>query len=301
MTEVPGRDAHPDIDQLADFDAGLDVADDVRAHVATCADCRQALDALAATRADISALPPVQMPDDVAARVDDALAKHAVPQGNSTIVPIEHARSRRRRSSLIAGGVAASVLALLVAGIVWSSLRSNNKSDNHNLNAAAGRTLTTVVQSTGRDYTDKNLNAEVTTLLRTPPVSFGQGLGATGSGGTSGQGSTSGSGSVAGAAPQPKASADRVPTVHAQEGAVPPGLTALQTNPAAVNQCIQTLLGPSPSANVAPLAIDIARFDGKPAAIFVFPKQNDPAHLAVYVVPADGCTSGIFQFHNVPR
>jgi hypothetical protein len=232
------------------------------------------------------------MPADVAARVDAALAKQAVPQGNSTIVPIDSARSRRRRSSMIAGGVAASVLALLVAAIVWGSLGSNNKDRLSSGGAAnSSRNLTTLVQSTGRNYTDKNLNADVTTLLRTPPVS---GTAVGGSSGTSGEGTTASS-------TQPKSSTDRAPALPAQAAVVPPGLTALQTSPTAVNQCIQTLLGTSPSAYVAPLAIDIASFDGKPAAIFVFPKQNDPAHLAVYVVPADGCTSGIFQFHNVPR
>lgn len=66
--------------RLADADAGLpDAATAARVRAGTAADPAGAavLDALAATRADLAALPPPPVPDDVAARWDAALAAAA--------------------------------------------------------------------------------------------------------------------------------------------------------------------------------------------------------------------------------
>ena len=73
----PGSGAHPDLDTLADLDAGVldaEAAARVSAHVAGCADCAGVIAALEAVRADLRGLAPPPLPDSVAARLDATLA-----------------------------------------------------------------------------------------------------------------------------------------------------------------------------------------------------------------------------------
>jgi hypothetical protein len=105
---VTGPD--PDVERLADLDAGL--LDDDRAaavRAAALADPRSAavLDALAATRAELGALTPPPVPPLVAARWSAALA--------DLDPPAPAARSRRRPVLLAA---AALLVALLGAGVL---------------------------------------------------------------------------------------------------------------------------------------------------------------------------------------
>lgn len=72
--------ACPDVDTLADFHAGvLDEVTHARiaAIVATNGHAQEILAALDATQAQLGALPPVQIPADVAARIERALAAEA--------------------------------------------------------------------------------------------------------------------------------------------------------------------------------------------------------------------------------
>jgi anti-sigma factor ChrR (cupin superfamily) len=68
---------HPDLDTLADLDAGvLDpaAAEDVAAHVGGCARCAGVLAAFDTVRADLLALPAPELPAPVAARLDAVFA-----------------------------------------------------------------------------------------------------------------------------------------------------------------------------------------------------------------------------------
>ena len=68
---------HPDLDTLADLHAGaLDdpAAEQVRGHVAGCAQCAAALDALDAVQGQLRALPAPTLPTEVATRLDATLA-----------------------------------------------------------------------------------------------------------------------------------------------------------------------------------------------------------------------------------
>ena len=68
---------HPDLDTLADLDAGLldaPTTGRLTAHVAGCARCTGATAALGAVRADLAALPTPRLPGPVAARLDATLA-----------------------------------------------------------------------------------------------------------------------------------------------------------------------------------------------------------------------------------
>ena len=150
---------HPDLDTLADLDAGLldaPAAERLTAHVAGCADCTRAVAALGAVRADLAALPAPPLPDAVAARLDATLAglrrdddrlaragsaaaggvpdtsphspgsgsaRPAAERGSGDAADLDAARQRRRQRSLRrAGGAVAAAFALLAAGASVTAL-----------------------------------------------------------------------------------------------------------------------------------------------------------------------------------
>jgi hypothetical protein len=115
---------HPDLDALADFDAGvLDPAEatHLQAHVAACARCRAVIAGIHDLPQLLRALPPVRMPADVEARILAALDAERRAQGRSQPGPpattpsgpvpsLDAARQRRRRPPRL--------LALAAAGLV---------------------------------------------------------------------------------------------------------------------------------------------------------------------------------------
>lgn len=296
--------AHPDFDQLADIDAGLDPGGDVRTHVATCDDCQQALAALRSTRSDLAHVSLPEMPADVVARMDAVLADEAVGTvaggADATVVPLAAHTSRKRRGYL-AGGVAAAVIAALVTAIVLNSAsgKPGGQTAASGGSAGLGSQATAVVTASGRNYTQQTLDADVAALLN--KTVNGSGLSAGAAAGTAGKSAT-GSGPVHGPAVAPVPSPPKLDSARSTlEFAAPQSLAVLRTDPTAMSQCITNLLGAPPY--VAPLAVDIGRYNKQPAAVFVFPKPGDPAHVRVYVVPAGGCASGFFEFYKnaVPR
>ncbi|MFD0274962.1 hypothetical protein ACFVHB_13825 [Kitasatospora sp. NPDC127111] len=73
--------AHPSVDELADLAEGLvepaAAAEALHAHLAGCAECRETAEALTEVQALLGAVEPPAMPEDVAARLDAALAAAA--------------------------------------------------------------------------------------------------------------------------------------------------------------------------------------------------------------------------------
>jgi hypothetical protein len=170
---VPPAPLHPDIDTLADFDAGvLDdaTAERVAAHVRSCAVCTDALRAMAAVQNDLRALPTPPMPAAVAARLQDVLGDlrrgeqtgPAVPPPSDRPGPEAEAgrpgvrpsigppapvsdladarQRRRRRLSRVAGAAAAAVAVLAAAGSVTALYRAAG--DSQEDSAAAGNGTT---------------------------------------------------------------------------------------------------------------------------------------------------------------
>ena len=122
---------HPDLDTLADLDAGVLAgadAEPVTAHLASCTRCEQVMAALSGVRADLRGLPAPPIPAAVAARLDSALAElRATPDRGrpvaaaaraetAPVADLGTARTRRSRWLKVTTGAAAAVLALFVAG-----------------------------------------------------------------------------------------------------------------------------------------------------------------------------------------
>lgn len=94
------------VDLIADLHAGVlppEVAAQLRPRVEADADAREILAALDATLEDLHTLPPIPMPDHVAARIDAALAAEARPA--APVVSLDEARRRRNRRLGMGGGV----------------------------------------------------------------------------------------------------------------------------------------------------------------------------------------------------
>jgi hypothetical protein len=191
-------------------------------------------------------------------------------------------------SPAVAGGTAAAAVVVLIGALIAgnvihrghsSSTTSSPLSSSGGANSASGSAVTTKVWSTGSDYSATTIPTLVPRLLvGTPP---------TGS-----------------AALAPTAS----PAPHGPEGAAPStaqkdtgSITQdqLRTSPAAVRACGTVLAGGVPTT---PVAVDFARFNGKPATIFVLPAIAHPTLLDVWVVRSICSASSLdLYFQRVPR
>ena len=106
------------LDLIADLHAGVlppEVAAQLRPRVEADPEARDILQALDATLEDLQALPPIPMPDHVAARIDAALAAEARPA--APVVSLDEARRRRNRR-LGLGGAGVLVAAAAAFGVV---------------------------------------------------------------------------------------------------------------------------------------------------------------------------------------
>ena len=281
--EHPGAE-HLSLEALAELEEGIAAdADTLQRHVDDCPACRARAGQLRASRALLSALPAEAMPADVAARIDAALAAESAPArdfaAGGNIVPMRARRTWWRGPNIAAAAAGVAVLALvgaLVAGHVSGSSSPTvgaDKSAGRNApSGVSGATPIVLKQwQTGLDYNANNLNAYVTALVLGHPPAFP----AT----TGGQPASSPAPTSTG---KPSYSQD-----------------ALRV-PATVYACANLLAGHP----VQPLAIDYARYDGKPAAILVLPGLSDPArYLTVYVMRSD-CSESMTDFvayTHVPR
>lgn len=287
-----GDGGHPDLETLAELQEGLlERADErrVRRHLASCGECTDALAGLDATRGLLAALPPVTMPDDVAARLDEALADAgpAAVSGAATVVPASTAkRSRWWSSGTFAGTAAAAAVVLLVAGVIAGALHSSNRGSNTSTSAAGSAESATVGPKTfsatasGRNYTAATLASSLPALLG-KPAATGSPSGVTGLSRAAAPGGTA---TGSGGAPAGDSAAAPAPT------------TAFKTltEPQKLLDCVAALTG-QPAGSVTPLAADLASFQGKPAAVIVLPSPNRPALVDVWVV-GPGCSPADQQF-----
>jgi hypothetical protein len=272
---------HVDLDTVADVEAGVaspDTVAAVHAHLDDCGACRHLLSRVRTTRALLSALPPDPMPDAVVGRVDAALARVA-DEPPTTIVPL----SRRRvwNTPAIAGAAAVVAVLVLVGALVAGNVFQGDSSSSSSPSASANRTAPkrpTPAQmkqwSTGTDYNAATLRTLVPHLvLGTPPPSALSGSQESATAPTAGQAS-------AGGAP-----------VFTQE--------QLRTSQDAVLACGTILAG---GVSTVPVAVDFAKYAGKPAVVFALPAIGHSDFLDVWVVRST-CSAGSLDlyFQRIPR
>ena len=309
MTE-PAGDGHLDLDTLAEFDAGLvdeSAAARMQSHLDRCESCHAELARLRTTRALVSTLPHEPMPAPVAARIDAALAEAADTPATTTVVPLER-RRRWRNTPTLAGAAAAAAVVLLVAAIITG--RVAHHSDNGTgassapLNAGGGANQSAPLKEwrTDTNYTPATLGALVPHLVTaTPPAGSTTGL----AGGATGTGSTGGTGSAgsttAGSAQPPTTSAVPSPAAPKSQDSTSAALNyaALAASPSAVLTCARILNG---GPAVVPVAVDFARWSGKPAVVLVLPTIGHPESLDVWVVRSVCSTSSFdLYWRRIPR
>jgi hypothetical protein len=279
---------HLDVDALADLQAELLDADQVTAaaaHLADCAQCRSTRDALDDVRLllrDHGDESSGAAPDDVVRRLDDALAAAGprVATASATVIPLTMpARSPWRTRGLQAAAV--FVLVAAVGGLGYGGIRALNNRDSSTTDSGAAsaggaqtekRAARYSITNSGRDYTQASLLAALPELLAgSLPAADGATLGAT---------------KVPNPAAAPGSSAP--PTASSSGSAASPDPERLRSGPA-LAACVTNLGG----GHLTPLAVDLGRFEGKPATIIVLPDPDDASFVNVYAVAPD-CPTGTF-------
>ncbi|MEU0984941.1 zf-HC2 domain-containing protein, partial [Streptomyces griseus] len=111
VTSTADTAQHPEVSEISDLTEGLlapSRATDVRQHLAGCDPCSEVRDSLEEIRSLLGALPePEPMPEDVAARIDAALAAEArstAPAEDEPVVVSRETTSAGGAPSAPAGG-----------------------------------------------------------------------------------------------------------------------------------------------------------------------------------------------------
>jgi Putative zinc-finger len=281
--------AHPTPEQLAEHAEGaLDAADAAAldAHVAGCAACQAVQQDLRGLRTVLASDRPGPMPADVAARIDAALAglsaarprqqeaaaQRGAPDGPRPVDFLRRRRERYRRYTRLA--TVAAGLVLVVGGSVLgvqlardpgptpTSLGgpgggepvgglaedSGPGSESGSRSAPAAPEAGRVFAApSGRDYGRAGFAGQVSALLRS----------------------------------------DRVRSSAKGAGRELPGGGAAGEGLVDVSGCAGRLARQAGQPGVAPVAADVATWEGRPAVIIVLPVPGAPASVHAYVVPRD--------------
>jgi hypothetical protein len=316
VTDKPGYTHGPHVtpDVLADLQAGLlhDRAEQTaHDHLAGCPACRGDLERLADIPGRLGAAGPVEpIPADVASRLDAALATAATEPADvaaaSTVLPLQGAPAahRRERSSprglRLLQAAAAAVVVLGLGGLAVSALHGGSDSGGtaDTAGAASGgsagaKSAAVPITASGRDWTPTTLAAAAPALAA---GTYGPAFAAY-------DDNTRKSAASGSSVPTP--AAPRLPSTTASGSSGPAehgtaaGAAGKLADPTALRACVTNLT--DGDTTMQPLAVDLARWQGQPAAVLVFPTAGDPASLDVYVVAPD-CPTGLFlNFVRVPR
>lgn len=297
---------HPDSDHLtpevvADLDEGLLDAESsthVQHHLDQCDQCRDLHRQLREVQAALSDLPPVAMPEDVEARI---LAKLPIST-SKTIVPIGQAPSRRSGNTLgrVLTATAGVAAVLLVAAVVYPMFTSDdanptnaNRGNNFESLADTNRQTPNIqlasyaATTSGTNYTADTMTRQVDELVGPVPAT-----------GMSASVSSSPSASELDS-PSPDTSAtESIPSNWTDPAMKHAAGLPLITDPSVAEDCVVNKL----EAHFAPLAIDLGRYQGRPAVVIVLPAESQPTTLAEIWVINPGCTGAnpVLDYFQVP-
>lgn len=289
-------DVHLGADTLADLQEGLLDADGeaaARRHLESCAGCRTDLAALSDLPAGLAAAADVgPVPELVAARLDRALAAAAaepaaLPTATRTVTPLAPDRPVRGMRLLQAAAAVVLVLGVGALGVGALTQRGGGNSDTASTagsaadsggRAAPERATVAPITASGRNWTPATLRADAASLadgrLSRAYALYDR--------------SQASGGDVSSPAPSSDAA---LRTAAGEAGRL--------ADPTELRACVTNLT--DGDASVQPVAVDLARWQGAPAAVLVFPSPDDAASLDVYVVAPD-CPTGLFlHFERVPR
>jgi hypothetical protein len=263
---------HVPAERLAAYAAGdLDApaAVEVEAHVLLCADCRADVDAVRRATAALAALPPVTMPDGVAARVDAAVAAAGVPEPPvGDVLPLRPARGRPSWAGIaaVAAGVAlfGAITVPLVTGGSGNDAGSGSPRAAEDAGGRATATTPLRVES-GLNYRHDTLRATLDLALRRDAAV------------------------VAGAPLSEKGAAGSPAPTSPQATVKTEALFSFRNSASRLDACVAALaVSQTIEAAKVPLLVDFARFDGRPAVVVVFPTITDgavqPDRVDVWVV-----------------
>jgi hypothetical protein len=314
---------HPDAphltaETLADLDLGLldaESADHASAHLEHCAQCTALHTDLAELTASLHRLPEnpgEPMPDAVWEQVSHALAAEPVRTSEDSSPVASLDAQRRRRWGRPGIGAVAGIAGIALASAIAVPWLMSNGSNMAGEDSSGGDTVAEGAQPlspadfaatrSGTHYKQEELGQQVTQLVASRRAADAADQMADGS---DDSGSTS---------PSPSLSA-QVTVSPTPSGTVsPPGSglspsavkllrTAgpMATSPAAAQACLADYLDVT---GVAPLAVDIGLWQGKPAAVIVLP-LDDPTLVQVWVIdPTCDTTSGqdpLYYYATVSR
>lgn len=324
---------HPDRDALADFSAGVLTDGDaaaVRTHVDSCGHCEESLAEIESVRELLLADDPGPMPDDVWARIASALEveasastgagspapvasipeptsgpdEPAAPLGGVTVLrrptPSGGTGHRRRVTGFLptlgmAAGVAALLGGLVVAVQQWMPGADSDSGATADLSLAEGadaRAFAGMVRTSGTDYRRASIDDQVR-LLVTGRVS------------TTTSATTGREPAPAADGKRPEAT-ERDQELHQDRNWSSAYATATAEqagalrDPAVLRQCLAGL----GLAGSEPVAVDLAKFEGRDAAVLVL-EAADGASYEVYAVSRLCGTSeaddGAFTYVRVAR
>lgn len=289
--------ACPDVETLADFHAGvLNRADHARIAqiVATNVQAQEIIAALDATQAQLVALPPVQIPADVAARIERALAAEA---GRTEPVrePVRHLRASPPApgagQSAVATPHPGQQAAPAQFGAVPPGPTAGPRQAGSGFGEPTGPSNIVDLQAARAKRTSRTkmllgAAAAVIVIGGGGAIALTQGGGSTDDNVASGNSSKTGNSSVTGEDLTNVAAGDVTNSASIDENKATYGVAGEMSKPDSRQKCISEI----PERPIeGPTAVQKGTFDGTEAYAFVFPAKND--QLRMIVVKADDCTA----------
>ncbi|MGP3631966.1 hypothetical protein ACTU45_01090 [Streptomyces sp. 24-1644] len=292
MTSTADRNQHPDVSEISDLTEGLLSASrtaDVRQHIDGCELCDDVQSSLEEIRSLLGTLPgSPRMPDDVAGRIDAALAAEALlnatapaeeasvsretePAAHEPAVakpspsgrPAGHPRGatgpsrsparRRRRTAVLGAAFGAAVI-----GVSVFLLQAVQPSQNSDSASKMADRSASAAEDGARTFSEGTLRARVDALLSSATTSQVPG----------------------GEKREPTSDSQLTPEVSSADPSAP--TSPLRTPVVSVPSCVQQGTG----RNTPPLAVEQGVYQGSDAYLVVLPHTTDASRVQVYVVDA---------------